>query len=133
MERKIAEELLSRAKEARKNAYSPYSGFSVGAALLSAEGKVYLGCNIENSSFTPTCCAERVAFFRAVSEGVRDFTAIAVVGDKSPCMPCGACRQVMSEFCSENFEIIYEDECGEARWLTLSELLPYSFKLEEKK
>ena len=133
MEKRIADELLLSAKEAKKRAYSPYSGFSVGAALLSEEGKVYLGCNIENASFTPTCCAERVAFFSAIAEGVKHFTAIAVVGDTAPCMPCGVCRQVMSEFCSEDFEIICEGEMGEAVTLTLGELLPHSFGLKEKK
>lgn len=126
-------ELINKAREARKNSYSPYSHFSVGAALLCADGRIYLGCNVENASFSPTCCAERVAFFSAISEGVRDFRAIAVVGNSSPCMPCGVCRQVMAEFCKKDFEMIYEKADGTTGALTLGDLLPYSFGLEEKK
>ena len=98
-------ELIKAALEARDFSYSPYSGFSVGAALLCSDGKVYTGCNIESSVFTPTTCAERTAFFKAISEGRYDFVRIAVVGGKagqpaSPsCTPCGVCRQVMKEFC----------------------------------
>lgn len=127
------EMLLSQAREVRKKSYSPYSHFSVGAALMTADGRIYLGCNVENGAFTPTCCAERVAFFSAISDGARDFFAIAVVGNTSPCMPCGVCRQVMSEFCRKDFEIVFEGDGGKAESLTLGELLPYSFKLEEKK
>ena len=95
--------LITKAVEAMEKSYSPYSDFKVGAALLSKSGKVYTGCNIENASYSPTCCAERTAFFKAVSEGEKDFTAIAVVGGKngeisSMCSPCGVCRQVMAEF-----------------------------------
>ena len=124
--------LIERAKEARKHSYSPYSGFSVGAALLTADGRIYTGCNIENASFTPTCCAERVAIFSAVADGCRNFTAIAVVGNTAPCMPCGVCRQVLSEFCDKDMPIIYEGEDGEVRSITLAELLPMSFCLKEK-
>ena len=98
--------LVERAKEARKSAYCPYSGFAVGAALLCADGSVYAGCNIENAGFTATCCAERTAFFRAVNDGKRAFKAIAIVGGKAGqepqelCAPCGVCRQVMAEFCA---------------------------------
>ena len=97
-------ELMQAAVKARKMAYAPYSGFFVGAALLTKDGKVYTGCNIENASYTPTNCAERTAFFKAVSEGERAFEAIAVVGGKGEelselCAPCGVCRQVMTEFC----------------------------------
>ena len=127
------EMLLSRARAARERSYSPYSHFSVGAALLTADGRVFEGCNVENAAFTPTCCAERVAFFGAIYDGARDFSAIAVVGNTTPCMPCGVCRQVMSEFCQNDFEIIFEDTDGKAGSLTLGELLPYSFKSEEKK
>ena len=88
--------LISRANEARKNAYAPYSHFRVGAALLTADGRIYVGCNVENASFTPTCCAERVAFFSAIADGAREFFAIAVVGNNPRCMPCGVCRQVMT-------------------------------------
>lgn len=96
--------LAQRAKEARKNAYTPYSGFAVGAALLCKDGSVYAGCNIENAGFTATCCAERTAFFRAVNDGKRQFSAIAIAGGKAGeeptqfCAPCGVCRQVMAEF-----------------------------------
>ncbi len=124
-------ELLTLACEARKSSYSPYSGYAVGAALLCSDGKVYLGCNIENAAFSPTVCAERVAFFKAVSEGQRDFLKIAVVGGKaeepagfSP--PCGVCRQVIAEFCGGDFEVILLKD-GEIISKTLSELLPLTF------
>ena len=98
------QELMSLAVEARKQSYSPYSSFRVGAALLAKSGKVYLGCNIENAAYTPTNCAERTALFKAVSEGEREFTAIAIVGGRGEtiadfCAPCGVCRQVLAEFC----------------------------------
>ena len=133
IDKKEMQRLLDKAKEARKNAYSPYSHFSVGAALLCNDGRVCLGCNVENASFTPTCCAERVAFFSAIADGERGFSAIAVAGGKAPCMPCGVCRQVMSEFCRDDFTVIFEGDKGEADSLTLGELLPHSFGLEEKK
>lgn len=125
--------LLEAARNARKSAYTPYSGFSVGAALLTDDGRIYTGCNIENAAFGPTVCAERVAIFKAVSEGVRGFTAIAVVGGKTgetggrACPPCGVCRQVMAEFCEPGrFRILLED--GERiRSFLLSELLPEGF------
>ena len=123
-------EMMELAEQARKKAYAPYSGFLVGAALLCADGSVYLGCNIENASFSPTCCAERVAVFKAVSDGKRDFCAIAIAGGKedakNACYPCGVCRQVMSEFCSESFKIVTSD--GET---TLGNLLPKSFDLSQ--
>lgn len=126
--------LAALAAEAMKSSYSPYSGFTVGAALLCRSGKVYTGCNIENAAFTPTVCAERVAFFKAISEGERDFTAIAVAGGKngniaSECPPCGVCRQVMTEFCAPDFEIILVSAEGE-RSMTLGELMPLSFGAE---
>ena len=127
-------ELISEAKKAANNAYSPYSGFKVGAALLCENGRIYTGCNIENSSFTPTVCAERVAFFKAISEGVTDFTAIAIVGGRETvgeeiCYPCGVCRQVMTEFCnSEKFKIILPHKDGIDE-LSLKELIPHGFKL----
>ena len=130
--------LIQLALDARKNAYSPYSGFSVGAALLCADGKVYTGCNIENSAFSPTNCAERTAFFKAVSEGKRDFVKIAVAGGSSDeefpgkyCPPCGVCRQVMKEFCSADFEIILAKNVDDFKALQLSELLPESFDIRE--
>jgi cytidine deaminase len=124
-------ELIQTAIEARKRAYAPYSGFLVGAALLTADGRVFTGCNIENAAFTPTNCAERTAFFKAVSEGVRAFEAIAVVGGKGEepsefCAPCGVCRQVMAEFCSPGFRIVLGNEKNQTVY-TLSELLPASF------
>jgi len=125
------EKLIELAKDAMQRAYVPYSGYTVGAALLCADGTVYQGCNIENASYTPTVCAERTAFFKAVSEGHRDFTAIAVCGGKGGVItgafpPCGVCRQVMREFCDDDFVIYMVNECGyEAR--TLAEILPFSF------
>ena len=122
--------LIRLAKEAMQHAYTPYSDFKVGAALLTAAGKVYQGCNIENAAYGPSNCAERTAFFKAVSNGERDFCAIAVAGGKDGvefCTPCGVCRQVMSEFCNtETFEIICNTENG-LRSFKLKELLPGSF------
>lgn len=130
-----ASELLLLAKEARKTAYAPYSGFSVGAALLTKDGRVYLGCNIENASFTPTCCAERVAIFSAIREGVRDFDAIAVVGargtEEAPlCSPCGVCRQVLAEFCSDDFRVVLANADESPSVMTLGALLPHRFTLD---
>lgn len=124
------EALIESAIQARKRAYSPYSHFSVGAALLCADQSVFTGCNIENASYTPTCCAERVAVFKAVSEGKRDFKAIAIVGageseKGGPCYPCGVCRQVLSEFCDADFDIVLED----GSIVKLGALLPNAFKL----
>ncbi|MDO4678648.1 MAG: cytidine deaminase [Blautia sp.] len=126
--------LIELAHEARKRAYTPYSGFQVGAALLTKKGKVYLGCNIENASYTPTNCAERTAFFKAVSEGEREFAAIAIVGGakdteaKETCAPCGVCRQVMREFCDpQEFRILLEDGKGGVLNFKLAELLPLGF------
>lgn len=131
-------ELISLALEARKMSYSPYSGFSVGAALLCTDGTVYTGCNIENSAFSPTNCAERTAFFKAVSEGKIDFLKIAVVGGRNEesvpvnyCPPCGVCRQVMKEFCSADFEIIIAKNTDEYKDMTLADLLPESFDKRE--
>ena len=127
------EELIGNAMAAMKNAYSPYSEFCVGAALLTKKGKVYTGCNIENSSYSATNCAERTAFFSAVKNGERQFSAIAVVGGKKGrvenyCSPCGVCRQVMSEFCDKDFKI-YLYNGVEIKVYTLEELLPQSFEL----
>ena len=121
------EELLGAAVKAAGNSYSKYSGFSVGAALLTSDGRLFTGCNIENASFSLTNCAERTAIFKAVSEGCREFDAIAVAGSMNndflkPCYPCGACLQVMSEFCGNNMRIILSD--GEHR---LSDFLPMRF------
>ena len=118
--------LLELAHQARTYAYAPYSHFQVGAALLAKSGNVYTGCNIENAAYTPGNCAERTAFFKAISEGEREFTAIAIVGGpegKQPdgiCPPCGVCRQVMMEFCDpELFEIVLEDSRKEMRTFLL--------------
>lgn len=124
-------ELIMLAGKARRSSYSPYSDYAVGAALLCADGTVYLGCNIENAAFSPTVCAERTAFFKAVSEGKRDFLKIAIVGGKadeadgfSP--PCGVCRQVMSEFCGKDFEVILLRD-GKIITKTFEEILPLNF------
>ncbi len=124
--------LIELAAEAMGQSYSPYSGYKVGAALLCGDGTVYTGCNIENASFTPTICAERTAFFKAVFDGHRDFTAIAVCGGKGGQItgtfpPCGVCRQVMREFCSDDFQIIMAGPNGTFETVTLADLLPYSF------
>ena len=132
-----AKELVEAANRARLASYSPYSNFAVGAALLCSDGKIYEGCNIENASYTPTCCAERVAIFKAVSEGRRDLVAIAVVGGKKDaeelefCYPCGVCRQVMSEFCDADFKVILSNSKGEILEETLDGVLPYRFKLKQ--
>ena len=126
------EELVRQALAAMKFAYVPYSGFTVGAALLTKSGKVYLGCNIENAAYGPSNCAERTAIFKAVSEGEREFSAIAVVGGKDGVVtdifpPCGVCRQVMQEFCAPDFMIYMGrgDDSYEA--VPLEQLLPYGF------
>ena len=131
-------ELVKLALEARKMSYSPYSGFSVGAALLCMDGSVYTGCNIENSAFSPTNCAERTAFFKAVSEGKRDFVKIAVAGgdntEDTPlnyCPLCGVCRQVMKEFCSGDFEIVIAKNPDDFKVALLCEILPSSFDKRE--
>lgn len=125
------EKLISMAVEAMNNAYAPYSGFQVGAALLCSDGTVYTGCNIENAAYAPTNCAERTAIFKAVSEGHKDFTAIAVCGGKNGiitnlCTPCGVCRQVLQEFCKDDFPVYLAHKDG-YKTLTLGDLLPYSF------
>lgn len=130
------ETLIELAKQAMTHAYAPYSGYKVGAALLCADGTVYQGCNIENAAFTPTVCAERSAFFKAVYDGKRDFAAIAVCGGKDGKItgifpPCGVCRQVMREFCRDDFRIYLADREGAYTALTLAELLPYSFSAQK--
>lgn len=124
-------ELMSLAVQARERSYSPYSGFRVGAALLCKSGKVYLGCNIENAAYTPTNCAERTAVFKAVSEGERDFVAIAIVGGKGDeiadlCAPCGVCRQVLAEFCDKDLRLVLGNP-DHIKVYTFEELLPLSF------
>ncbi len=123
-------DLIQAACAAREQAYCPYSGFAVGAALLAADGSIYTGCNVENASYSLGCCAERTSIFKAVSDGKREFAAIAICGapkgkaPDAPCIPCGACLQVMAEFCGDDFPIILTD--GAHR---LSEFLPKRFIL----
>ncbi|MCL2171893.1 MAG: cytidine deaminase [Defluviitaleaceae bacterium] len=130
--------LIEHALEARGAAYSPYSGFRVGAALLGADGVVYTGCNIESAAFSPTICAERVAIAKAISEGCRDFAALAIVGGPGDrlianCFPCGVCRQVMAEFCGGDFAVIIAGGANNWRIVTLAELLPHVFNAESMK
>ena len=127
-------ELARLSLEAREHAYVPYSGFAVGAALECEDGSIYQGCNIENAAYTPSNCAERTAFFKAVYDGKREFDCIAVAGGKAGeapdqyCAPCGVCRQVMMEFCDpETFEIILVRSAEDCRILKLKELLPHGF------
>jgi cytidine deaminase len=131
-------ELLTMAIDALENSYSPYSGCKVGAALLCENGKVFTGTNIENAAFSPTVCAERVAIFKAISEGEKNFSKIAVVGGKNGVIngifaPCGVCRQVMREFCNDDFQIILGESTTEFTVATLNELLPFSFSPKDVK
>ncbi len=121
--------LLDLAEEARNHAYSPYSHYSVGAALLTADGQVYQGCNIENAGFTPTICAERTAFFKAIYDGHRAFRAVAVIATGEEMgFPCGVCRQVMAEFCDKDFLIITANgDRTKVDVSTFEQLLPHSF------
>lgn len=125
-------ELYALAEKARGQSYSPYSHFAVGAALLCSDGTVYTGCNIENAAYSPTVCAERVAIFKAVSEGRCDFAAIAIAGGpadaadaRDDCFPCGVCRQVLSEFCPPSLEVVTRNSVT-----TLGQLLPHAFGLQ---
>ena len=133
MEQKLIEEMIDLAIAQLIYSYTPYSGFKVGAALLTAEGKFYTGCNIENAAYSPTNCAERTAFFKAVSEGERDFRAICIVGGKDGVLteyaaPCGVCRQVMMEFCNpDTFQIILATGKEQYEVFTLRGLLPLGF------
>ena len=111
----------------RKFSYAPYSGFRVGAALLAGDTTIYGGCNIENAAYSPGNCAERTAFFKAISEGKRSFSAIAIAGGDSFLPPCGACRQVMCEFCEKDFKVIFVKNEDEFIIKTLEEILPFSF------
>ena len=127
------EKLYEEAVAARERSYSPYSGITVGAALLTKDGGLYTGANIENASYTPTVCAERVAIFTAIHDGARDFDAIAIAGGKAgqlsdaDFVPCGVCRQVMTEFTDSDFKIITGDKDGKIIVRTLSEMLPFGF------
>ena len=133
MEQIMVEKLIDTAIKQLKFSYTPYSNFKVGAALLAKNGEIYTGCNIENASYTPTNCAERTAFFKAVSEGVRDFQAICIVGGKDGNLtgytaPCGVCRQVMMEFCNpKTFQIILAVDKERYEIYTLEELMPLGF------
>ena len=132
---KRKKELAQTALEMRRFAYVPYSHHAVGSALLAADGRVFTGCNVENSAFGPTICAERTAFVKAVSEGAKEFEAIAIAGgfEEVPekyCAPCGVCRQVMTEFCDENFIVILAKAPEDRREYTLGELLPLGFKID---
>ena len=132
----MEKKLIEAAIKASNNSYSPYSNFKVGAALLTSDNKVFLGCNIENAAYSPSCCAERCAIFKAVSEGYSEFKAIAIVGGtngnfKDFCPPCGVCRQVLSEFVNKDFKIILGNKNLEYKTYTLEELLPLGFSLED--
>lgn len=135
LDEQIIEELVIKAFRAREYAYCPYSRFAVGAALLAKSGKIYTGCNIENAAYGPSNCAERTAFFKGVSEGEKDFAAIAVVGGSKElqegqvklCSPCGVCRQVMLEFCQDDFQVIMAVSREKFEVHSLKELVPYSF------
>ena len=123
--------LMIEAQKARERSYSPYSHYRVGAALLTRSGKVYTGCNIENAGYSATNCAERTAIFKAISEGERDFEAIAIIGGREGetapfCSPCGVCRQVIAEFCEKDFKIILGNEQKQEIY-TLETLLPFAF------
>ena len=123
-------ELIEKALEAREKAYAPYSKFKVGVAVLTAGGKIYTGCNVENASYPVGICAERVAMSKAVADGETEFTVIAIVGSgENYCMPCGMCRQFMAEFCKEDFEIIVAKSVDDYKIMKIGELLPYTFDL----
>lgn len=124
--------LMNEAKKAREKAYVPYSKFPVGAALIDTDGNVYHGCNIENSAYSMTNCAERTAFFKAVSEGVTTFKVLAVVGDTDgPVSPCGACRQVIAEFCEGSMPVYLTNLKGDVEETTVEQLLPGAFSKED--
>lgn len=126
------EQLITEAKLAREKAYTPYSKFPVGSAVLTKNGKVYHGCNIENASYGVTNCAERTALFKAISEGDTEFQMLAVIADtQGPVTPCGACRQVIAEFCAKDMKIILANFQGDMRTVTVAELLPLAFTAEE--
>ena len=138
MDKKADEKkLLNEAKKARENAYAPFSGFAVGAALLTKSGKIYRGCNIESSVMSPSLCAERVALAKAISEGEKDFVAIAIAGalegetSKEPCYPCGVCRQALSEHVKLSAFTVITEENGKEITCTLEDLLPNAFIFEK--
>jgi cytidine deaminase len=125
-------QLINEALSGREKAYAPYSHFQVGAAIVTKDGKIYKGCNIENASYGLTNCAERTAIFKAVSEGQKEFTMLAIVADTDgPVSPCGACRQVIAEFCDPNMPVILANLKGDIRETTVKELLPFAFSSED--
>lgn len=131
------QQLIEKAAEAREFAYAPYSHFKVGAALLAKNGRIFVGCNIENASYSATVCAERTAFFKAISEGVHEFEAIAIVGGKEGeiapfCAPCGVCRQVMAEFCDKDFKLVLGSP-EKFEVYTLDAILPLAFSQTDLK
>ncbi|WHY84756.1 cytidine deaminase [Neobacillus novalis] len=126
------EQLIEEAKKAREKAYVPYSKFGVGAALLTTDGKVYHGCNIENAAYSMCNCGERSALFSAYSHGDRDFALLAVVADtERPCSPCGACRQVISELCPKDMKVVLTNLKGDIQEITVEDLLPGAFSPED--
>ncbi|MCO7150441.1 cytidine deaminase [Vagococcus lutrae] len=128
MDRQMKETWISEAQNAMTHAHVPYSHFPVGACLVTKEGEIYTGCNIENASFGLSNCAERTAFFKAVSEGRKEFQHLVITGNtKEPISPCGACRQVMAEFCEPDMPVTLVSESGETKEMTVKELIPYTF------
>ncbi|MBS4194720.1 cytidine deaminase [Lederbergia citri] len=126
------EQLIQEARKAQEKAYVPYSHFPVGAALLTTDGKVYHGCNIENAAYSVVNCAERTAIFKAVSEADRDFAMLAVIADTDrPVPPCGACRQVIAELCPKNMKVVLANKKGDIKEITVEELLPFAFSPED--
>ncbi|MDD7579465.1 MAG: cytidine deaminase [Treponema sp.] len=135
MDERVVRQLVEKAIEMTNFSYAPYSKFTVGAALLTDEGEIYTGCNIENAAYGPSNCAERTAVFKAVSEGKKNFKAMAVVGGLNKkiedyCSPCGVCRQVLAEFCDKDFKVIMAKSLDDIKILTLGDLLPESFSLK---
>ena len=133
--KKTIEQLAQTALDMRKMAYAPFSHHAVGAALLAKDGRIFTGCNLENSAYSPTICAERTAFAKAVSEGCREFSAIAIAGGfgdipETYCAPCGVCRQVMVEFCEKDFTVILAKTPDDYKLYTLEEIMPLGFKLD---
>jgi len=134
----LYEKLAQAAIDAKEFSYSPYSNFRVGAALLTKSGKIYTGCNVENAAYSPTNCAERTALFKAVSEGEREFAAIAVVGsakeaEPNYCYPCGVCRQVLKEFVEDDFKVVVAKTADDYKVHSFAEILPYGFGAEDVK
>ena len=134
--KKLMKQLAQIALDMRKMAYIPFSGPAVGAALLAEDGRIFTGCNIENSAYSPTICAERTAFAKAISEGCREFRAIAIAGGfgeipETYCAPCGVCRQVMVEFCDKDFTVILARTPDDYKQYTLEEIMPLGFKIED--